>query len=140
MAEWLFNSENYFKSERHSIVEIEPVLNDLKEILHLKDELFYNIMIAATEAVNNAINHGNKLNPEKIVEFTVRANPEYLYIKVTDQGDGFDPETIANCLDPENLLKSSGRGVFIIKELMDDVNIESSNSGTKIEMKYYLGK
>jgi serine/threonine-protein kinase RsbW len=91
-------------------------------------------MIAVTEAVNNAINHGNKLNPHKKVGFTVKADNENIFVKVTDEGDGFDPDKIADCLEPENLLKSSGRGVFIIRELMDDLKIISNSKGTTLEM------
>jgi serine/threonine-protein kinase RsbW len=137
MAEWVFCSENIFKSERNSINLIEPILINLKNTLDIKDENFYNIMIAVTEGVNNAINHGNKLNPNKVVEFSVKADKNKLYVRISDQGTGFDPNTIADCLEPENLLKSSGRGVFIIRELMDDVRIESSSNGTVIDMSYF---
>jgi len=136
MQKWIFESENFFKSERNTILLIEPILSKLKSDLSIPDESFYNIMIAATEAVNNAVTHGNKLNPEKIVEFTVKANKQSIIVRVSDQGDGFNPENVADCLEPENLLKSSGRGVFIIKELMDDVFITSDNQGTLIEMTY----
>lgn len=138
MNNWIFNSENFFNSDRNTIALVEPILMNLKSEFLIPDEKFYNIMIAVTEAVNNALNHGNKLNPDKIVEFTVRANNDELFIKVTDQGDGFDPHNIADCTDPENLLKSSGRGVYIIKELMDEVSIESSPKGTIMEMTYYF--
>ncbi len=136
MQKWIFESENFFKSERNTILLIEPILSKLKSDLSIPDESFYNIMIAATEAVNNAVTHGNKLNPEKIVEFTVKANKQSIIVRVSDQGEGFNPENVADCLEPENLLKSSGRGVFIIKELMDDVFITSDNQGTLIEMTY----
>jgi len=136
MQKWIFESENFFKSERNTILLIEPILSKLKSDLSIPDESFYNIMIAATEAVNNAVTHGNKLNPEKIVEFTVKANKQSIIVRVSDQGEGFNPENVADCLKPENLLKSSGRGVFIIKELMDDVFITSDNQGTLIEMTY----
>lgn len=140
MSNWTFNSENYFNSDRNTISRVEPILMNLKNELLIPDEKFYNIMIAVTEAVNNAVNHGNKLISEKIVEFTVRANKDEMYIKVTDQGDGFDPDKIADCTDPENLLKSSGRGVYIIKELMDEVEINSSSNGTIMQMTYILNK
>jgi serine/threonine-protein kinase RsbW len=137
MAEWVFNSENIFKSERNSVNLIEPILNSLKDTLNMKDENFYNIMIAVTEGVNNAINHGNKLNPDKTVEFSVKADTNKLFVRISDQGTGFNPNNIADCLEPENLLKSSGRGVFIIRELMDEVRIESSSDGTIINMSYF---
>jgi len=140
MNNWTFISENYFNSDRNTISLVEPILLNLKSEFLIPDEKFYNIMIAITEAVNNAVNHGNKLNPEKIVEFIVRANAELLFVKVSDQGEGFDPNNIADCTDPVNLLKSSGRGVYIIKELMDEVDIESSPKGTVMQMTYFLNK
>lgn len=140
MNNWIFNSENFFHSDRNTISLVEPILLNLKNELLIPDEKFYNIMIAVTEAVNNAVNHGNKLNPDKIVEFTVKANNDIMHIRVTDQGQGFDPNNIADCTDPANLLKSSGRGVYIIKELMDEVSIESSSNGTIMQMVFYMKK
>ncbi|MBX3042076.1 MAG: ATP-binding protein [Candidatus Kapabacteria bacterium] len=136
MSEIEFYSENTLKSEKASLTAVEPILENLRARLGIKEEKFYNVMIAVTEAVNNAIIHGNKLNDDKSVFFIVSADNEKIHIKVKDEGEGFDPETIANCLEPENLLKSSGRGVFIIRELMDDLQIESSPNGTTIDMLY----
>jgi serine/threonine-protein kinase RsbW len=136
MNEKIFKSENYLKSEKSSITLVEPILEELRVSLGIKDENFYNVMIAVTEAVNNAINHGNKLHPEKTVHFLVEADDETIFVLVEDQGNGFNPTEVADCLDPENLLKSSGRGVFIIRELMDRVNINSSIKGTTLEMYY----
>jgi serine/threonine-protein kinase RsbW len=131
-----FFSEHSFKSEKTSLALVEPILENLRAYLGIKDENFYNIMIAVTEAVNNAITHGNKLSPVKKVYFLVKADEEKIYINVKDEGDGFDPARIADCLEPENLLKSSGRGVFIIRELMDDLKISSNSTGTSVEMSY----
>lgn len=117
---------------------IEPILIELKETLRLKDENFYNIMIAVTEAVNNAVTHGNQLDPSKEVTFQVIGEPDYITITVKDSGKGFDPNTVEDCLEPDNLLKESGRGVFIIKELMDDVKIESDCKGTTLTMRYRI--
>lgn len=136
MGEKIFRSENFLKSERSSITLVEPILEELRSQLGIKDENFYNVMIAVTEAVNNAINHGNKLHPEKHVYFLVEADSDTIFVKVKDQGNGFDPTTVADCLEPENLLKSSGRGVFIIRELMDRFDIESGSTGTTLEMYY----
>ncbi len=138
MNNWIYNSQNFFKSERNSIELVDPILLNIKNTFLISDEKFYHIMIAVTEAVNNALIHGNKLNPNKTVEFTVKANNDKLLIKVSDQGEGFDPNNIADCTDPANLLKTNGRGVFIIKELMDEVNIDSSSQGTNLEMTFYL--
>ncbi len=136
MNDIIYKSEHTLKSEKTSISLVEPILESLRKDLGIKDENFYNVMIAVTEGINNAINHGNKLNPYKRVHFVVQADENNLYIKITDEGDGFDPNLVADCLEPENLLKSSGRGVFIIKELMDDLKITSGHNGTTLEMYY----
>jgi serine/threonine-protein kinase RsbW len=138
MSEKIFNSHNTLKSERHSITHIEPILADLRSRFAIDDTVFYNIMIAVTEAVNNAINHGNKLDPSKKVQFNVEADNEKIYIYVKDEGNGFNPQEIDDCLEPENLLKASGRGVFIIRELMHEVKIRSNSSGTEVEMTYFF--
>lgn len=140
MNSLIFNSENILKSEKSSLSLLEPILEDLRKILGMKDENFYNVMIAVTEAVSNAINHGNKQNPSKNVNFIVRADKDDIYIKVKDEGDGFNPDDVADCLEPENLLKSSGRGIFIIRELMDNVKINSDDGGTTLEMYYSYRK
>lgn len=131
-----FYSEHIFNSEKASLGLVEPILDELRRQLGIKDENFFNVMIAVTEAVNNAITHGNKLNPDKKVKFLVRADDDKIYILVGDEGSGFDPSGIADCLEPENLLKSSGRGVFIIRELMDNLIINSNENGTTLEMYY----
>jgi len=136
----IFSSYNKLKSERQSVTLIEPILSHLRGIYDIDDTNFYNIMIAVTEAVNNAINHGNKLNPDKFVTFNVEADENHIYIYIKDEGEGFDPHQIDDCLDPENLLKASGRGVFIIRELMHHVNIFSNSHGTVVEMYYYFNR
>ena len=136
MDKIIFESHKILKSEKKSLAVVEPILFDMKEQLNIQDEKFYNIMIAVTEAVNNAINHGNKLNPEKVVCFDVEADSESIKIVVKDQGEGFNPKEVADCLEPENLLKSSGRGVFIINELMDFATFESNSEGTTVSMSY----
>ena len=132
-----FFSEHSLKSEKSSLALVEPILENLRLYLGIKDENFYNIMIAVTEAVNNAITHGNKLSPVKKVYFLVQADDDKIFINVKDEGEGFDPAMIADCLEPENLLKSSGRGVFIMRELMDELKISSSSSGTSLEMSFH---
>jgi len=99
----------------------------------LDDEAVHWVGVAIRESVINAIKHGNRNDATKhvFVEFETAQAPEApgLLIRVRDQGEGFDPETIANPLDPENLLKSSGRGIFLIRNFMDDVQLERAPQG-----------
>ena len=86
------------------------------------------VSVAVRESVVNAIKHGNQNDESKrvVVEFTpVPAHdPDELVIRVEDEGEGFDPEEIADPLAPENILKSSGRGIFLIRSFMDDVELQ----------------
>lgn len=124
-------------SDKTSLLKLEPILKEVKKKHQIKDDNFYNVMIAVTEAVNNAIVHGNKLSPDKNVSFNIEANENFITITIEDEGEGFDPNKVEDCLKPENLLKDGGRGVFLIKELMDEVTITNTGNGTKIEMKFH---
>ena len=88
--------------------------------------------VAISESVINAIKHGNRNDATKhvFVEFdTMLADVPELSIRVRDEGEGFDPDAAANPLAPENLLKSSGRGIFLIRNLMDDVRLKRAPEG-----------
>jgi serine/threonine-protein kinase RsbW len=91
------------------------------------------ISVAIRESVINAIKHGNRSDTNKhvFVEFetATKADVPELAIRVRDQGEGFDPDDIADCLDPENILKSSGRGIFLIRNFMDDVQLKRAPEG-----------
>jgi len=87
-------------------------------------------MLLLSEAVTNAIVHGNKLDESKKVEVEVQINPDNIVSTVKDFGDGFDPEEANDPLEEENLLKDSGRGIFLIKEISDSVDY--LENGTKI--------
>ena len=115
------------------------VIQEMTERLLLKmgadeDETFW-ICLALREAIINAMKHGNKFDPSKYVHVSVSFSKGQLKIKVRDEGDGFIPEEISNPLDEENLLKTSGRGIFYIKSFMDEVNFKKIEKvGMEIEM------
>jgi len=90
--------------------------------------------IAVTEAVNNAILHGNKKNPVKNVHVSITATTDAVRVVIRDEGDGFNPQKIDNPLEPQNLLKESGRGVFIVRSLMDEVSFDFCQGGTEITL------
>jgi serine/threonine-protein kinase RsbW len=89
--------------------------------------------VAVRESVINAIKHGNREDRSKhvIIEFMLRprVRPEEFMVRVLDDGEGFDPEEVANPLDPLNMLKSSGRGIFFMRNFMDDVIIARRPEG-----------
>ena len=96
------------------------------------DDALHWVGVAIRESVINAIKHGNRSDTSKLVfvDFeTAAASPSGLTIRVRDQGDGFDPDDVADPLAPENLLKSSGRGIFLIRSFMDDVQLQRAPEG-----------
>lgn len=108
-----------------------------------EDELHW-VSVAVRESVVNAIKHGNKNNPDKrvIVEFSPvpAAASDELVIRIEDQGEGFVPEQVADPLAPENILKSSGRGIFLIRNFMDETVLKKVPGGMEIRMVKKLQK
>lgn len=97
------------------------------------DESFIaDVAISVSELVNNAINHGNKSSEAKTVSVTIKRNGKSVSITILDEGEGFDPAKIEDPLADENLLKEAGRGIFIVRSLMDGVEINQQNGGTAI--------
>jgi len=121
-----------FSSAFEMLDFVQVVSDHLARGVGLDEDSLHWVSVAIRESVINAIKHGNKSDATKhvFVEFETVADavPE-LAIRVRDQGDGFDPETVANPLDPENLLKSSGRGIFLIRNFMDDVRLQRAPEG-----------
>jgi serine/threonine-protein kinase RsbW len=111
---------------------VQVVSDHLARSVGLDEDALHWVSVAIRESVINAIKHGNKSDAAKhvFVEFeTATGAAPALAIRVRDQGEGFDPEMIANPLDPENLLKSSGRGIFLIRNFMDDVRLQRAPEG-----------
>jgi serine/threonine-protein kinase RsbW len=111
---------------------VQVVSDHLARGVGLDEDSLHWVSVAIRESVINAIKHGNRNDANKhvFVEFeTATADVPELTIRVRDQGEGFDPETIADPLAPENLLKSSGRGIFLIRNFMDDVQLHRAPQG-----------
>jgi len=108
-----------------------------------EDQLHW-VSVAVRESVVNAIKHGNKNDPGKrvIVEFSPvpAAASDELVIRIEDEGDGFVPEEVADPLAPENILKSSGRGIFLIRNFMDETVLKKVPCGMEIRMVKKLQK
>jgi serine/threonine-protein kinase RsbW len=92
------------------------------------------IAMAVREAAVNAVLHGNAYDPEKKVELEFERTKDDLIITIRDQGKGMDMARVPDPLAPENLLKTSGRGIFLIRSFMDDVHITPSQAGTEIKL------
>lgn len=116
--------------------KLEGFLNSLQQAINFDDELYAKLMLVISEAVTNAIMHGNKENESKKVYVTARSDSEELTFIVKDEGEGFDPESLPDPLEEENLLKTSGRGVFLMEEYADEVNF--SDNGSTLTLKFSL--
>jgi serine/threonine-protein kinase RsbW len=128
---------------RYDTIELaERMLNEVCRDCKVCEDAVYWSGMALREALANAIKHGNKLNPEKRVFVRIEVNgSDTLKIAVEDQGDGFDPHQVADPLDPKNLLRESGRGVFYMRNFMDEVSFSTAASGgTRIELTKRLSK
>jgi serine/threonine-protein kinase RsbW len=111
---------------------VQVVSDHVGQTLGLDDDTRHYVGVAIRECVINAIMHGNRNDSSKhvFVEFSAANGPHsVLTIRVRDQGEGFDPDTLADPLAPENLLKASGRGIFLIRSFMDDVQLRSAPEG-----------
>lgn len=96
------------------------------------------ILTAISEALANAIIHGNKKDPDKFVELVIKNHGDLLEITVQDQGKGFDWKKLADPTEPENLRRKSGRGIYLMKIFMDDVKLSKTKKGMKVIMKKKL--
>jgi serine/threonine-protein kinase RsbW len=112
---------------------VQAVSDRVGQLAGMDEDSVHWIGVAVRESVINAIKHGNREIYGKLVtvEFTFVpvVNPSELVVRVLDQGEGFDPQDVANPLAPENILKSSGRGIFFMRSFMDDVVLERHIDG-----------
>jgi serine/threonine-protein kinase RsbW len=118
---------------------VQAVVEQLAQILRADEDSQHWVEVAVRESVTNAIKHGNRLDASKTVEIdftmTPAAAPTELRVRVRDHGNGFDASQLPDPLAPENLLKSSGRGIFFMRSFMDDVRIEpAAGGGTAVYM------
>ncbi|MCX8142682.1 MAG: ATP-binding protein [Bacteroidia bacterium] len=125
-----------FPSNSDTIAEVEKLVQSLCEKYDIPEDAFGNILIALTEAVNNAIYHGNKSNPDKKVTIEYLINQDILKFVVSDEGDGFDYQNLPDPTLPENITKIGGRGIFIIHQLADKV--EFKNNGKTVEIQFQI--
>jgi serine/threonine-protein kinase RsbW len=118
---------------------VQVVSDHVGRMAGLDEDSLHWVSVAVRESVVNAIKHGNQHDESKrvSVEFTPvpAQNPRELVIRVQDQGEGFDPEEVADPLAPENILKASGRGIFLIRSFMDEVDLQRGETcGMQVRM------
>lgn len=115
------------------------VVGESLKLLEVDEDTCYWIALAVREAVANAIRHGNKEDPDKKVELDFGIEDDEIVIRIRDEGEGFEPEKVRNPLDPENVLKPGGRGIFYMKSFMDGIEYSfRPNGGTELSLRKKL--
>ena len=126
------------RSNQKEISHIEKFLRQVSRQLRIDDGTMYRLLVSCTEAVNNAIVHGNKSDPKKKVIIRCVVDKKILTICVLDEGKGFDSESLQDPRDEKNLMKENGRGVFLMRSLMDEVKFKRLKFGSIVQMKVKL--
>jgi serine/threonine-protein kinase RsbW len=112
---------------------VEGFIDEIRSLLDFRDDVYGNVMVAITEAVNNGIHHGNGSDPDRKVFIRCESvNPYRIVVRVQDEGKGFDPDRLPDPTAPENLENPGGRGVFLMRHLSDDIEFE--NEGRTVKM------
>jgi len=124
-----------------STAEIAKVIHTLENFLNSVDcctEPVGEVTLAASEAVTNAIIHGNKKDVQKKIFITFRKTASELSVIIEDQGDGFEPDKIPNPMTPKNRMKTTGRGIYLMKAVVDKVIFNRKKSGMQVKLIKYL--
>ena len=119
-------------SDLNELPKVEKFSQNVAKKASLNDDKSENVAIVLTELVNNAILHGNKKRPEKKVTLKATYYDDRVVLSVKDEGNGFDPSTLRDPTDPENIWKDNGRGIFLVKHLLDNVEFHPSPTGMEI--------
>lgn len=126
--------ENYhieIESDPNNLITVEEFVNYFAKDLGLDNERLAALLLAVTEATTNAIIHANKCDINKLVKVDVQVEKSKILIKITDEGKGFDPSKIPDPTQPENLLKDSGRGLYLMRVYMDELHYNITPTGTE---------
>ena len=122
-------------SDINEISKVEGLVSEIFDRFHINQELYGNVLIALTEAANNAIMHGNRYDAEKKVVINYDFSEPVLNIRVSDEGKGFDFDNLPDPTEPEFIDKPCGRGVFLIKRLADTVDFDRDGACVSFSFK-----
>ena len=121
--------EQFLESTLDSVDAAEELAVAMAQRAGLDEDELMKVGMAIRESMVNAVVHGNRYNANKKVRFSVSTDAERLVVQVEDQGEGFDFNSIPDPLAPENLMRTSGRGIFLIRSFMDDFQMRHLESG-----------
>lgn len=125
------------KSDIKNISFVENLIDDLVEKHEVNSDVYGKVLLAVVEGVNNAILHGNKSNKEKEVIIDYDLNPEKIQFNILDQGSGFNYHNLPDPTLPENVERVSGRGIFLMKHLADD--LQFNEKGNEVRLTFIVG-
>lgn len=125
-----------FPSQAENIYLVEKLVDDVCDELNVQEENYGNILIALTEAVNNAIHHGNKLDATKQTYVSCLAEDHKILFKVEDEGVGFNFYSLPDPTSLENIENPNGRGIFLMKNLADEINFDKE--GRVVELTFHI--
>ncbi|MGC9158853.1 MAG: ATP-binding protein [Terracidiphilus sp.] len=125
-------------STMESVAEVEAAAAKLAAEASLDEDACFQVSMAAREAAVNAVLHGNEYDPGKQIAVSFENTGRALVITIADQGKGLDPAMIPDPLAQENLLRGSGRGIFLIRSFMDEVHFRQLDPGTELMLVKHL--
>ncbi|MGB0063880.1 MAG: ATP-binding protein [Terracidiphilus sp.] len=125
-------------STMESVEKVEAAADRLARDAGLDEDQRFHITMAVREAAINAVLHGSERDPARQIEVSLENTGNSLVITVADHGHGFDPNNVPDPLAEENILRTSGRGIFLIRSLMDEVHFRQLNPGTELTMVKHL--
>jgi len=121
-------------STMESVAEVEAAAERLAAEAGLDEDERFHVTMAVREAVVNAVLHGNEYDPAKKIEVSLENTGAALIFVISDQGRGLDPDTLPDPLAEENLLRGTGRGIFLIRSFMDEVHFRQLYPGTELTL------
>jgi serine/threonine-protein kinase RsbW len=125
-------------STMDSVAEVETAAEKLTQAAGMDEDESFRVVMAVREAAVNAVLHGNGYDPSKQVTVSLENNGKSLVITIADQGEGLDPDTLPDPLAPENLLRGTGRGIFLIRSFLDEVHFRQLHPGTELTLIKHL--
>lgn len=127
------------ESSLDSVNKVEQTAEQMAKKAGIDEDELFKITMAVREAAVNAVLHGNSYDPDKRITASFENTGESLVIRIADQGKGLDPASLPDPLAPENLLRGSGRGIFLIRSFMDEVHFKLLHPGTELTLIKHLG-
>ena len=121
-------------STMESVSEVESVADKMAEEAGLDEDERFKLTMAVREAAVNAVLHGNAYDAAKQMMASFETTADALIVRIADQGPGLDPDTLPDPLAPENILRGSGRGIFLIRAFMDEVHFRKLHPGTELTL------